>query len=73
MKRIAVTLMALAMLGAGAGVATAGPGDQHNCAGTVVSGLAGPSFGPFVSSFAHVQQVDNFGLANCGRPERNNP
>lgn len=73
MRRIAVTLVALAMLGAGAGVAAAGPGDQHNCAGTSVSGLSGPGFGAFVSSVAHLQAVDNFGLANCGITERNNP
>jgi hypothetical protein len=35
--------------------------------------LAGPGFGSVVSSSAHLRRVDNFGLANCAIPERNNP
>ena len=49
-----------------------GPND-HNCAGAAVSGLAGPGFGQVVSSAAHQQSVDNFGLANCDQTNRNNP
>jgi hypothetical protein len=48
-------------------------GEDHNCAGAFVSSLAGPGFGGAVSSAAHLQLVDNFGLANCGLPPRNNP
>jgi hypothetical protein len=58
----------------GATVASAAPAPNgHNCAGVVVSGAAGPDFGPAVSSAAHLQAVDNFGLANCGQPDRQNP
>jgi hypothetical protein len=58
-----------------AGTASAGPPipNEHNCAGTAVSGLADPSFGSVVSSAAQAQSVDNFGLANCGQPPRENP
>ena len=49
------------------------PGDEHNCAGEVVSSLAGPSFGQLVSTSAQAQEVDNFGLADCGQEHRNNP
>ena len=47
--------------------------NDHNCAGTVVSSLAEPGFGPSVASSAQAQGVDNLGLANCGQPPRNNP
>ena len=43
------------------------------CAGSVVSRLAGPAFGPVVSGAAHAQLVDNFGFANCGQTNRDNP
>ena len=72
-------LSAAALLGVSL-VLTAGPAsasaptpNEHNCAGTVVSGLAGPSFGALVSSAADAQSVDNFGLADCGQPPRHNP
>jgi len=45
----------------------------HNCAGYGVSQLAGPDFGQFVSYYAKLQLVDNFGLANCGQNNRKNP
>jgi hypothetical protein len=45
----------------------------NNCAGVVVSSLAGQDFGQSVSTFAHAQLVDNFGLADCGQDNRNNP
>ena len=47
--------------------------NDNNCAGTVVSSLAGPGFGPFVASSAQAQAVDNFGLASCGQLPRKNP
>jgi hypothetical protein len=49
------------------------PPNGHNCAGVIVSSVAGPGFGQVVSSFAHQQTVDNLGFANCGQPPRNNP
>jgi hypothetical protein len=74
MRRAAVAILTVAALGAATGGAAAGPADEpHNCAGTTVSGGAGPGFGSVVSSAAHLQAVDNFGLANCGAPPRNNP
>jgi len=48
-------------------------GEEHNCAGAVTSSLAGPGFGAAVSFFAQLQAVDNFGLANCGETEGQNP
>jgi hypothetical protein len=45
----------------------------HDCAGLVVSSLAGPGFGAVVSAAAHDQLVDNLGLADCGQTNRNNP
>lgn len=45
----------------------------HNCAGFVVSGAAAPGFGTGVAAAAQLQGVDNFGLANCGAPPRQNP
>jgi hypothetical protein len=53
--------------------ADTGSSTEHNCAGTVVSSLAGQGFGQAVSSLAHQQLVDNLGLADCGAPPRNNP
>jgi hypothetical protein len=47
--------------------------NDHNCAGAIVSLLAGPGFGGLVSATAHDQEVDNLGLANCGQTHRNNP
>lgn len=49
------------------------PPGGHDCAGLVVSSLAGPGFGAAVSAAAHDQLVDNFGLADCGQTNRNNP
>lgn len=51
----------------------ADPGDEHNCAGEVVSSLAGAGFGQLVSTLAQAQLVDNLGLADCGQEHRNNP
>ncbi len=51
----------------------AADGEEHNCAGAVTSSLAGPGFGQAVSFFAQQQAVDNFGLANCGEAQGENP
>ena len=45
----------------------------NNCAGIMVSGLAGPGFGALAAASAHQQLVDNFGLASCGDNPRRNP
>jgi hypothetical protein len=69
--------VAAVALGIAFGTATAGPAladtsaptlNPSNCAGVVVSSLAGPGFGDAVSSLAQppVQAVDNLGLAACG-------
>lgn len=56
------------------GPASADPaGNGHNCAGAIVSSVAGPGFGEAVSAAAQAQVVDNFGFANCGQTDRNNP
>lgn len=75
MKSISCSLATAALiLGVLAPAASAAPPpNDHNCAGVLVSGLAGPGFGGFVSSFAQQQLVDNFGFANCGQPPRSNP
>jgi hypothetical protein len=74
MRRAAVAILTIAAFGAATVGAAAGPTpNDHNCAGAVVSQLAGPGFGSLVSSAAHQQLVDNFGFANCGAPPRNNP
>ena len=68
--------VAVLSLGAAAGVASSdptSPPNEHNCAGFVVRGSAGPEFGQAVSGAAQEQAVDNFGLANCGQENRNNP
>ncbi|GLZ50109.1 hypothetical protein Acsp06_62940 [Actinomycetospora sp. NBRC 106375] len=71
---IVVSFAAALSLGAAGGVALAAPSPNgHNCAGSAVSGLAGPGFGGVVSGAAHEQAVDNFGLADCGQTNRNNP
>jgi len=75
MKRVVIVVgCAGLLLGSGMGVASAAPTvNEHNCAGTVVSQAADPAFGPVVSGAAHEQFVDNFGLADCGQTDRNNP
>jgi hypothetical protein len=75
MKRVwAVVGCAGLLLVSGATVASAAPApNEHNCAGVVVSQLAGPDFGPAVSTAAQEQVVDNFGLADCGQTNRGNP
>jgi hypothetical protein len=69
---LTVVVVAAAVTAAPAG-ADGPPPNDHNCAGVLVSGVAGPVFGQIVSTAAHFQAVDNFGLANCGQPPRNNP
>jgi hypothetical protein len=59
------------LLGSGVGVASAAPTPNgHDCAGVVVSGMAGPGFGQAVSTAARQQLVDDLGLANCGQTGR---
>jgi hypothetical protein len=72
------TLIAAATIASAAALSTTAatadpPRNGHNCAGLVVSDSAGPGFGLAVSAAAHQQLVDNFGLANCGQDNRNNP
>ena len=47
--------------------------NANNCAGVVVSSLAGPGFGTQVATLAQLQVVDNLGLASCGGTPRQNP
>jgi hypothetical protein len=54
-------------------VQDASPANGHNCAGAVVSSLAEPGFGAQVAVLAHLQVVDNLGLADCGSNPRQNP
>ena len=75
-KGLAVVAVCGSMLAVGVGSASADPPggiNGHNCAGVVVSSLAGPGFGQLVSAAAHQQQVDNFGLRNCGQANGKNP
>jgi hypothetical protein len=46
---------------------------DHNCAGVFSSSVAGPGFGAAVTTFAHIQMVDNLGFADCFQTNRNNP
>lgn len=52
------------------------PLKDHNCAGAIFSGEAGPELGPQAASLAHSQVLDNivttFG-ANCGQNGGKNP
>jgi hypothetical protein len=76
MRRFITILFMLSILFsgiAGPALAQPTPGPSHNCAGAVTSSLAGPGFGQLVAGFAHLQLVDNFGLANCGNTSGNNP
>lgn len=76
---IATRFAALTVMIAGLSAATATsasaapPPNGHDCAGDVVSSSAGPGFGAAVSDAAHAGLVDNFGLADCGQTNRNNP
>jgi hypothetical protein len=75
-KRLFVGLTgAIALVLSATGTAAADPPtfNGHNCAGAIVSELAGPGFGEAVAGAAHEQVVDNFGFANCGQPPRQNP
>ncbi len=74
MKRpVAVAVAALAFAVApGPALADAAFND-HDCAGAVVSSAAAPGFGEGVAGAAQLQLVDNFGLADCGQTNRNNP
>jgi hypothetical protein len=69
---VAAAAIAAVVAGAGPALADAPPND-HNCAGAIVSSVAGPGFGQGVSEAAHRQAVDNFGFADCGQDNRKNP
>lgn len=72
--RLVLTMGAVTLLAGPAGAARADATiNGHNCAGAIVSSVAGPGFGAGVSAAAHAQLVDNFGFANCGAPPRQNP
>jgi hypothetical protein len=72
MKRIFVTGVCLGVSLCASAPAYADPprANDHNCAGVVVSSMAGPGFGSAVSALAHRQLVDDLGLANCGGTAR---
>lgn len=76
MRLVKIALVSATILGISAGTAHA-DGAAHNCAGAGSSFLAQAlppgEFGAIVSFFAGLQAVDNFGLANCGNTNRNNP
>ncbi len=76
MRLIKIALVSAAVLGLTAGTAQA-DGDDHNCAGAASSTLAQAlppgTFGAIVAGAAQAQAVDNFGLANCGDTNRQNP
>jgi hypothetical protein len=71
---VATTAGAAAVLSAGPAVA-AGDSADHDCAGSFVRVAATeiPRVGQVVADSAHLQVVDNTGLANCGQPPRRNP
>lgn len=77
MKRILLPLFVMSLLSlliVTTAFAQEGPApNNNNCAGVVVSSLAGPGFGGQVAAAAHLQLVDNFGLASCGDNPRQNP
>ena len=75
-KRLIVSsVVAGCLVGISAQSASADPAvpNGDNCAGVFVSGAAAPGFGAQVSTTAHAQLVDNFGLANCGQTSGQNP
>ena len=74
-RLLAVLALTGALVSLPIGSASANPAsiNGHDCAGFVVSSLSGPGFGQAVSAAAHDQVVDNFGLADCGQTNRNNP
>lgn len=75
-RRLLVVTAAAAAFFALTGAA-APPGTEHNCAGAIVSGLAGDDslrpVGLIVRDLAHAQVVDNDGLADCDQQHRRNP
>ena len=69
------SLIGVTIGAAAVGTAGADPGgiNGHNCAGVIVSGVAEPGLGAQVAVLAHAQEIDNFGIANCGQEHRKNP
>ncbi|MCC7360321.1 MAG: hypothetical protein IT317_12630 [Anaerolineales bacterium] len=78
MKKLVTLSIVLALLLGTARLALAeGPTPNgHNCAGVVVKSnnldWPGP-MGPLVAEYAHLQLIDNLGLANCGNANGQNP
>lgn len=73
-RAVTVTAAVAASLSSASAPAWVGPvPNGHNCAGQVVSAIAGPAIGGVVSAGAQEQAIDNFGQADCGAPPRRNP
>ena len=76
-KAVAILASSASLIGVtiGAHAAGADPGapNAHNCAGVIVSSFAAPGLGAQVALLAHLQVIDNFGIADCGQVNRNNP
>jgi hypothetical protein len=78
MKRLFVlsVVAALLLVPAQAALAEGPTPNGHNCAGVVVKGnnqnWPGP-MGPIVAEYAHLQLIDNLGLANSGNANGSNP
>ncbi|SMO96654.1 hypothetical protein SAMN06273567_11056 [Geodermatophilus aquaeductus] len=69
----ALGLAAATVLATAPAALAAPPPTGHNCAGTFVTEVASPKFGPAVAALAKEQGVDDLGLANCGLTPRNDP
>ncbi len=72
-KFVPIGAATLALVAAAPAAADPPAENDHNCAGALVSTVAGPAFGQIASTAAHFQAIDNFGLANCGQTNRKNP
>jgi hypothetical protein len=73
LSRACLAAAAMSLIAAAPAAADPSSVSGHNCAGAVVSGLAGAGFGQAVSDLAHQQTVDNLGLANCNNTNGRNP